>query len=443
MSWSYRSCRYAPSAVFLAATLTAALTAPPLGMQSPAYAADNQERDCPSLATVEGPLQRWETVAALPTARTDIAATTGCDGRIYALGGQTTAAGGAGASPTGTATASPTGTPTGTPTGSPTGTPTGSPTGTPTGSPTGTPTGTSTVAPAGMQTTPTGTPTTGTPTASPTGTPTGRPTGTPTASPTAGAGTVVGAMDIFDPKSGKWVSGPDMPTPRSGVAAATDDDGKIYAIGGRTGATSGWTDKVEVFSPDDGRWTSAASLPKAMNNPAATRGADGRIYVLDQQTLAIYDPDDDRWTTADPPPSATYGPALAALSDGRILAIGGTEGAGSQQASNEVYAFKPGSDSPEKGSWSKVASLPAGVADAAAATGPDDRVYLTGGRQGNSPANKTMVYSPDSDSWSGGPQMPNSRAGHASTTGGDGRVYVLGGTGQNQKPLDSVDALTE
>src|SRR5262249_48665484 len=78
---------------------------------------------------------------------------------------------------------------------------------------------------------------------------------------------------------------------------ATDPQGQIYAIGGRTGSDREPSDIVEVYNPSSGSWSTGTSLPSPMGDPSATRGKDGKIYVLDAATLAIYDPDARSWTT--------------------------------------------------------------------------------------------------------------------------------------------------
>lgn len=415
-----RSCitrRQTPGAVprrcfSLAATLMGSLVAPPLllGLGTAARAADNQAQECPPLPSVAGPLQQWDTIASMPTPRTRLAATAGCDGRVYALGGQAIGAGATG-TPTGTTTPSPTGT----------------------GSPTGTPTG-PTVTPAAQ----------GSPTmpGSPTSPATETATPTPTSPPPGAAAAPVGAVNIYDPAANNWTSGPDLPTPRSNLAAATDSDGAVYAIGGRTGDSNKATDIVEVYSPSDGSWSAGPSLPSPMGAPAAARGTDGLIYVVDGKTMAVFDPEKDSWSTAAGPPSATMAPVVTALPDGRILAVGGTRGGGGSPpaVSTDVFAYTPGANTPEQGSWAQMADLPTGVAQAAGSTGPDGRVYIIGGREGGGAVSDAVqVYTPDKDSWADGPSgAPSTRAGHAAATGGDGMVFVVGGVSGDQEPAPAA-----
>ncbi|KQM04578.1 MULTISPECIES: kelch repeat-containing protein [Frankia] len=254
----------------------------------------------------------------------------------------------------------------------------------------------------------------------------------------------MGTVQVFDPGKKAWTDAAGLPTPRTHLAAATGTDGRIYAIGGRSGAGNDPTDTVEVYTPSSGTWTSGTALPKPMGEPRATRATDGKIYVLDGDTLAIYDPDAASWTTADAPPTPVTAPVLTALPDGRILAAGGSAAGGGPtgRASSGVYAYTPGTGG--SGSWTQVSDLPTGVTQAAGATGPDGRVYVVGGRDaGGDVTDAVQVYSPDDDQWTAGPTgAAAKRADAAATTGGDGRVYVLGGTAGGDV-LDTVGALSE
>ena len=59
-----------------------------------------------------------------------------------------------------------------------------------------------------------------------------------------------------------------MPTARSGLAAATGPDGKVYALGGVNSAGS--LDTVEVYDPDTGAWSRRAPLPPELGGRGAT-----------------------------------------------------------------------------------------------------------------------------------------------------------------------------
>ena len=53
--------------------------------------------------------------------------------------------------------------------------------------------------------------------------------------------------EIYDTKTNKWTSGPDMPTPRLGLEAVAIDN-KIYVPGGKTDLERNVTNKVEILN---------------------------------------------------------------------------------------------------------------------------------------------------------------------------------------------------
>jgi hypothetical protein len=125
----------------------------------------------------------WTTVAAMPTPRSDLAATRGPDGRIYALGG------------------------------------------------------------------------------------------------TDSSGHILNTAEVYSPVNNTWSMVASMPTARTGLAAATGPDGRIYAIGGAD-ARGNVLATVEVYSPATNTWTAGPNLPTARSFLAAVTGPDGRIYAI-------------------------------------------------------------------------------------------------------------------------------------------------------------------
>ena len=97
-----------------------------------------------------------------------------------------------------------------------------------------------------------------------------------------------GRLEVFDLSTGRWSSGPDMPTPRH-HAGAVAVDGKLYVLGGRSERDYS-LDVVERFDPRANRWEPAPSLPLGVG--ALARCATG------DRLLAISGGDDsEAWVT--------------------------------------------------------------------------------------------------------------------------------------------------
>jgi len=120
---------------------------------------------------------------------------------------------------------------------------------------------------------------------------------------------------------------------RYDLAAATDPDGRIYALGGRT-TDSSESQSVHAYDPGTDTWTALAHLPTARAELAAAAGPDGRIYAIGGYSTGTgalsavdaYSPETDTWAAVAPlrPPGTTcrrHGRRR------RIYAIGGRDSA--------------------------------------------------------------------------------------------------------------------
>jgi N-acetylneuraminic acid mutarotase len=203
-------------------------------------------------------------------------------------------------------------------------------------------------------------------------------------------------VEAYTPATNSWATVASMPTARYGLAAATGLDGRIYAIGGDTASPgtspgSGPLTTVEAYTPGTNSWATVAPMPTARLQLAAATGPDGRIYAIggvnggngspSLNTVEVYTPSTNSWATVASMPTARAGLAAATGPDGRIYAVGDT-GSG-----NTAEAYTPGTNS-----WATVASMPTARGLLAAATGPDGRIYAIGGNHGSGVVNTVEAY---------------------------------------------------
>jgi N-acetylneuraminic acid mutarotase len=159
--------------------------------------------------------------------------------------------------------------------------------------------------------------------------------------PPYGQGGPMRSMEAYDPSTDQWTTLASMSTARSYFTAVTGRDGRIYAIGGWSGAS--YETDVEVYTPSTNTWSTYVSLPSGRRNSAGVLGHDGVIYIVGG------------WPTGQPSflshviGTTTYNRmpdmltprtyhAVAIGPDGRIYAVGGGDLVQQYQATVEVYA---------------------------------------------------------------------------------------------------------
>ena len=81
---------------------------------------------------------------------------------------------------------------------------------------------------------------------------------------------------MYNPRTDTWGKKAPLPTPRSGIAAATVK-GRFYVFGGEE--TTGTFDTNERYSPGTDSWETMPPLPTARHGLGAVAMGD-RIYTL-------------------------------------------------------------------------------------------------------------------------------------------------------------------
>ncbi|MEL7084309.1 MAG: kelch repeat-containing protein [Cyanobacteria bacterium J06597_1] len=86
------------------------------------------------------------------------------------------------------------------------------------------------------------------------------------------------SLEIFDPLTGEWTYGADMPTGRRALSVGTLNN-RIQAIGGEAGPNDSAFNAVEEYDPATDRWRSLAPITTPRHG-AAFGTIDNTIYVL-------------------------------------------------------------------------------------------------------------------------------------------------------------------
>lgn len=136
---------------------------------------------------------------------------------------------------------------------------------------------------------------------------------------------------VYDPETGRWdTSRAPLPTPREHLAAVAAK-GKLYAIAGRWKGRGNLT-VVEAYDPATDRWIRMADLPAPRGGHTAATMKD-LIHVTGGEDLAsadtfgnhwVYDPAADRWKVKPAMPTARHGLDSAADGESWYVVGGGT-----------------------------------------------------------------------------------------------------------------------
>jgi len=144
---------------------------------------------------------------------------------------------------------------------------------------------------------------------------------------------------VYDPATDSWTTLPNVPTQRNhlGVGAI---DGKLYVAGGRFGGGVGseMTDLLEIYDPVSNTWTSGPSMLAPRAGVASTT-ANGCLYLIGGEGNTsdprgifdrneLFDPGTQSWRGLDPLPTPMHGLTGAAFLDGWIHVPGGATHAG-------------------------------------------------------------------------------------------------------------------
>ncbi|MFC1805994.1 Kelch repeat-containing protein [Planctomycetota bacterium] len=136
------------------------------------------------------------------------------------------------------------------------------------------------------------------------------------------------ALEIYDPLTGRWAKGADIPAPVSGPGEFALKSG-IYSVGGETNPSGRFLGSVFRYDPRADRWEKRQSFPQTAWDPmsvvcAHTAYVFGgrRGYGRTWSEVYAYDERKDRWVARAPMPISVMQGAAASYG-GRIYVIGG------------------------------------------------------------------------------------------------------------------------
>lgn len=235
--------------------------------------------------------------------------------------------------------------------------------------------------------------------------------------PTDGADASEGPSAVEDPlPTSEWTARSDALVPLTEVAAAPFG-GQVWVAGGYADNGQSVTD-VQVYDPATDSWSTGPSLPQGVNHSALVEAGDRLVLVggyLGDNTptdaVRVLDPATGEW--ADGPPLPEPRGAGAAAWDGQRIVYGG--GVGPDGVAGDVWAL-------EDDAWVSLGVLDPPREHLSAASDGEGSVWFLGGRLGGIDQNQTAVDVAGADGVSPLGDLPTARGGvsgfHVAGTGG-------------------------
>lgn len=180
-----------------------------------------------------------------------------------------------------------------------------------------------------------------------------------------------------------------QPAPLARLEMATAaHGGRIWLAGGLSPLGEAVTE-VEVFDPASGEWTSGPSLPTGIHHAALASDGDRLLLIGGYLGTTFSQPTEIVLTLADGAESWEPGPSLpearaagAAAWDGERVVYAGGVGPGG--VSGDVYAL-------QDGAWERLGAMPRAREHLAAASDGEGRTWVLGGRVGSLESNLADV----------------------------------------------------
>lgn len=235
------------------------------------------------------------------------------------------------------------------------------------------------------------------------------------------------SLEEYNPSTDRWTAKAPMPVGLHHVGIGVTG-GRLYVIGGyRQSGLTVWDPvaTVYVYDPATDTWSQRAPMPSPRGALSVTE-QDGKLYAIggydrkaNSAAVEVYDPVRDTWTSRAPLPTPRDHLATATLS-GKVYAIGGRLNGDYRRNLSVTEVYDPVTDQ-----WKRAADLPTARSGITAAE-VGGRVYVFGGEGGEGTFRENEAYDPAHDTWQTMAPMPTARHGLGSAVV-QGRIHVLSG----------------
>ena len=255
----------------------------------------------------------------------------------------------------------------------------------------------------------------------------------------------ISTIEEYDPQTNTWRQVADMPTPRYYPKAAVAND-TIYVFGGwyqEKGVKTHYPVRVDAYDPATDTWTRKKDMPVPRVHPAVG-AVDGKIYIIGGSTgwggederrmdrVDIYDPATDTWEEGPKMPTRRDA-YLGGVVNNHIYVIGGY-GPPEGRALKNIEEYDPISRQ-----W-RMKNDMLEIRYSFRTVVVEDEIYVIGGIDKSHQYLTTVdVYHPQTETWSDIPAMPTPMYPQGAATV-NGKIYVFGGIGARRQFFPDVVA---
>lgn len=256
--------------------------------------------------------------------------------------------------------------------------------------------------------------------------------------------------ELFDPATNVWMSAGTLATARIGHTATLLPNGKVLVAGGigktnvETGQ-SGVVSSIELYDPSTNTWTTGPGLATPRNRHTATLLPNGKVLIaggypfgsnLGFAGMELYDPATNAWTAGGGLLAARAQHTATLLPDGRVLFMGGSG------AAPKGELFDPIANNKDAAATTNLElELPS------ATLLSSGRVLVVTGSQPTENANRSLaaaaLYDPVTNSWTNAGTLSTWHDGHTATRLGNGTVLVVGGGANSVRQGNTATDLAE
>lgn len=240
-------------------------------------------------------------------------------------------------------------------------------------------------------------------------------------------------VERYDRAAGRWERMPDLPigVDHPMAAALNGPKAGVYVMGGNSGGAA--TARAFRLAPGATAWEEIASMPEPRAAAAAvTRLSSRPNDLISPQIIVIagaaggrlatstliYDSLLDRWIQRADIPTPRDHLAAVWLGD-RACAVGGRTLSMSRNLA-ALECYEPYADA-----WERLPAAPTARGGVGAAVA-DQRLFFIGGEQPGGTFKEVEIYDPATRTWSSGPDLPTPRHGMGVVGTGD-QIFVLTG----------------